>query len=420
MIIKNFLIYGLSAGLNRAGIFLLLPFSAMYISPESFGELNIYLVSSSLLSVLLTFNLSTIISREYYYDKLGVMLYLNFHNAIMLSFVFFSLIFLPFFYSSRIFWFFLFVLSECLFLVNSNYIRFKLGSGEYFKVTSAKFIFLMISFFFCIYILEVKGEPFVTTILIVLFFSNLSFLFIGFNLSTLIKIGKIFRRIGCGKFNRSYLLFALSLIPHASAQWVNSSFDRFFVKWFFTDTELGIYSFSYSVASLLLLISSGYALGLPQVCVKNFKIVGSNYFYKIFFLFNSFILWLFLYAVSFFMPKFSHYNNSNAFNFVVLISCGLYFLFFYLYFSTSLFYERKGSLISKITLFICLYSILALYPFASYLGIVGVCIVTLSAYLIYMCSVALFSSFANIMRVLLPVAFSFFTIIFFYRWGLNV
>lgn len=420
MIIKNFLIYGLSAGLNRAGIFLLLPFSAIYINPESFGELNLYLISSSILSVFLTFNISTIVSREYYNDKLGVMLYLSSHNIIMLSILIFTLMLAPFFYSSRIFWFILFILSECLFLVNSNYIRFKLGPDGYFKMTAIKFIFLISSSYLCISVLEIKEDPLVTAILIIIFLSNLSFLFIGFNISTLLKTNKLFMRLDYRKFNHAYLLFALSLIPHSSAQWINSSFDRFFVKWFFTDTELGIYSFSYSVASLLLLISSSYALGLPQLCVKNFKLVGSNLFYKIFFIFNSVVLWLFLYIISFVLPNFPDYNNSDVFNFVVLVSCGLYFLFFYLYFSTSLFYERKGRLISKITLFICIYSVVALYPFASYLGIVGVCIVTLSAYLLYMCSVAYYSAFANLKRVLLPVAFSFFTINFFIVGWFNV
>lgn len=420
MIIKNFLIYGLSAGLNRAGIFLLLPFSAIYLNPESFGELNLYLISSSMLSVFLTFNISTIVSREYYNDRLGVMLYLSSHNIIMLSMLIFTLMLSPFFYSSRIFWFILFILSECLFLVNSNYIRFKLGPDGYFKVTATKFIFLIFSSYLCISVFEIRGAVLITAILIVIFLSNLSFLFIGFNVSTLLKINKIFMRLDCKKFNRDYLLFALSLMPHSLAQWINSSFDRFFVKWFFTDTELGIYSFSYSVASLLLLVSSSYALGLPQLCVKNLKLVSSNFFYKVFFIFNSVFLWLFIYIASFVLAKFPNYSYNDAFNFVVLLSCGLYFLFFYLYFSTSLFYERKGRLISKITLFVCIYSIIALYPFASYFGIVGVCIVTLSAYFLYMCLVAYCSAFANLKRVLLPVAFSFFTINFFIVGWFNV
>ncbi|MEZ8144283.1 hypothetical protein A1OK_22115 [Enterovibrio norvegicus FF-454] len=413
MIVKDFLLYGLSAGLNRAGIFLLLPFSAMYIPPAAFGELNLYLISSSLLSVLFTLNISVVISREYYIDRVGVMRFVRLHNFVILSLLTLFLFLTPLFYNVRIFWFVGFVLSECLFLVNSNYIRFKCGPSHYFKLTSFKFIFLILTFIFCVFYLDIRGGDLVTIVMIVVFFSNLSFLFVGFDLRTLLKPVRVFGRLKFRFLNYSYLLFALTLIPHSAAQWISSSFDRFFVNWFFTDNELGIYSFSYSLASLLLLVSSSYALGLPQLCVKNYKLVGSKFFFRAFLILNSVLLFSFLYAVKFALPYFSDYNDANIFEFVVIVSCGLYFLFFYLYFSSSLFYERRGRLISKITFVVCVYSVGALYPMASYFGIIGVCIVTLSAYLLYMCLVAYFSEFANLKRVFLPVAFSFFTITFF-------
>lgn len=408
--INNLFLYAVSAGLNRAGVFLLLPFSARYINPEYFGELTLYLTSSSILSVLLTLNISVIISREYYNDRYGSLRYIYSHNFVMFSLASILLPIVFFYYESLFILFILFIVSECLFLVNSTYLRFKEGPRAYFRLTIVKFLSILFLFLFCSVQLDMKDDKLSHAIIMSILVSNFSFLLFCLNFKALSKSFKNAKQIVFKGFNFSYLTFALALIPHSISQWVSSSFDRFFVKWFFTDIELGLYSFSYSIASLLLLVSSGYALGLPQLCVANFKLLGSSLFYRFFFVFNSFAFIVFLCAAKMILPSFSEYNNTDIFTFITIIACGLYFLFFYLYFSSSLFYERKGKLISKITLFVCVYNLVALYPFAIHFGIVGVCLVTLTSYLLYMCIVAYYSVYANLKRVLLPVIFSFISV----------
>ncbi|MPS31255.1 MULTISPECIES: lipopolysaccharide biosynthesis protein [unclassified Salinivibrio] len=419
MTVKSLLLYGVSVALNRAGMLLLVPLSAIYVKPVFLGDLNIYLVTSSLLSVILTMNISVIIAREYYEDKCGVMHFVNMHNFIMLFMIFALFLVSPFFYSNTLYWVVGFVLSECLFIVNSNLIRFQKGPYEYFKLTLLKFLFLLISFYFSVKQLGLRDNDLVLTIVIIIFVCNLGCSFLTRDVVCLLKKPREVISLKRESFNSSYLIFAISLIPHSIAQWFNSSFDRLFVKWFFGSEKLGLYSFSYSVASLLLLVSSSYALGLPQLCVTNLKLVGSSKFYRIFFVINSVFLWGFIYLAKIVLPYFSNYDNKDIFSFVVILSCGLYFLFFYLYFSSSLFYERKGSLISKITFFVCLYSVFSLYPLSSYFGLLGVCMVTLSAYVIYMLLVSYYSFFASYRRVLSPIVFSFFTVVFFLG-GVNV
>lgn len=74
------------------------------------------------------------------------------------------------------------------------------------------------------------------------------------------------------------LLFSIGLLPHTLSQWVSSSSDRFFVKLYTNDIELGYYSFSYSLAAIFMIVNSSLALGIPQLCVKNFIYFNSKNF----------------------------------------------------------------------------------------------------------------------------------------------
>ncbi len=69
MKIRNFILYGLSVGLNRGIVFFLLPLAGYFLSKDDFGTFSLVIITSQLLIPLLTFNVSIVIAREFLDQK---------------------------------------------------------------------------------------------------------------------------------------------------------------------------------------------------------------------------------------------------------------------------------------------------------------------------------------------------------------
>ncbi len=77
---KKFLLLGIAAGLNKAGMFFLVPIFGFFISVEAFGELSLFFVVSTIATTILGMTVSALISREIYKDLHGVISYLKVFN----------------------------------------------------------------------------------------------------------------------------------------------------------------------------------------------------------------------------------------------------------------------------------------------------------------------------------------------------
>ena len=403
MKIRDFIVFGVASGLNRAGMFLLIPILAIYLSPSDFGELSLFLVSATLLSTVCSLNISSIIAREVYEDLFGVVRYVSFFNFFLINIlsIFICLMFIK---NSLIVVFVVFIISEALFLVNSTYVRFKGCAISYLNLTILKFTIVIISFSMSFVYFEGLVSN-VSYVLFLLAFSNVPILWLSIRFFLINATFKVFffKRIKIRRCNGKYFIFAMTLVPHIIAQWINSSADRFFIKTICSSEELGVYSFAYSLSSVLLIVNAALALGLPQLCMKDKEFYSSNKMYGIIFILLSVCYIFFLVALRFIVPLFEYYDPNAVLDLIYVISSGIYFLSFYVYFSAIIFYERKGVLISKITVFTCFFSLLFLYPLTYLFGIFGTAIVTLLSYFIYMLIVWHYSSDAKSTRLILPI-----------------
>jgi O-antigen/teichoic acid export membrane protein len=405
--VKKFILLGVAAGLNRAGMFLLAPIFGFFISVEDFGELSLFFVLSTLLVAMLSLNFSSIVSREVYRDLRGVFYYLALSNRyhILLCVIFFVfLIFLRNIYMAYA----LYVILESMFLVNSTFIRYKIGDEIFLKFTLLKFIFVILGVFSYLFIVSEGVKYSNSIVFIILAVSN--FPVFNFSYRTLkIKINN--------GFNVKYLFFALSLLPHSLSQWLNSGVDRYFVNWYFDRFTLGFYSFSYSLASIFLIVNASLSLSLPQLAVKNIKKYKSrNYFFAfslivtVLYLLSSSLLWLI-------SPNIPNYDNLPIFELSFIVLSGFYMLSFYTYYSSFLFYDRKGGVISSITIITAFINILLLYILSKFFGVFGVALVTYLVYLVYSILIAICATKKFPLGLFLPVSISSFLVYYVFIYG---
>lgn len=404
---KKFLLLGIASGLNRAGMFLLVPIFGFFISVEEFGQLSLFFVLSTLLVVMLSLNFSSIIAREVYIDIRGVFSYLILSNRyhFLLCLMFFILLI---FFKNIYMAYALYVVLESMYLVNSTFVRYKMGDEVFLKITLMKFVSVIFLVLLYLFFVSKGVEYSASVIFIVLALSNFPILNLAYRtLNVKMKVN----------LNKGYLFFAVSLLPHSLSQWLNSGVDRYFVNWYFDRFTLGFYSFSYSLSSVFLLVNAALSLSLPQLAVKNIDKYKSRYYFIAFtiivtllYLFFALLLWLII-------PNISNYKNLPVFGLSFIVLSGFYVLSFYTYYSSLLFYERKGGLISSITIATAFINISLLFIFSGFLGILGVALVTYLVYLIYSVLVAVYSTKKAPLGLFLPVSISSLLVCYVFIYG---
>lgn len=399
---SKFLILGISAGLNRAGVFLLFPLLGFFISKTDFGQLSLYLTLSSLFVALFSFNVTSIIAREIHNDLRGVLAYVK-CIFYWLTISLFLTAFLFFFTKDELYIYLFFVSFESIFLVVSTYARYRVSDYLFFKVTCIKF-FLLITLTVA-YMSAVDKDSFdIGTLLFYLAISNAIALPIFFRIIKLSYHGNLVEYL---KTRFNYVVFASGLISHVFFLWVNSGSDRFFVKWYFDPETLGVYSFSYSLSAVFMLVNAALSLALPQISVTNHDDYCSAPFRKklLFVLVTLYLgfcvfLWLLI-------PYFDTYQFDMVFSLSLLIVSGLFLLCYYTYFSAILFFRRKIRLISTLTFSSTLTTVLLLYPLSKIFGLWGTALVTYLCYMFYALTTCIYTEKGALKYMLIPILFTF-------------
>lgn len=399
---KKFLVLGIASGLNRAGVFLLSPIIALFISIEEYGQLSLFLTVSSLLVAFFTLNLSSVIAREVYSDLVGVLRYLKLYNSIAISLLIFIILFSSL-YDCLFVCFLFYIVFDGLFLVNSTYLRYRVGDLVFFIITLVKFLFITLSLTtYLAFFVEGDFNPSIVFILLGL--SNFPAIFCGLRFAKLnVKNNRL-------HLNKKYMVFSILLLPHVVAQWISSGVDRYFVDWFFDPITLGYYSFSYSLASVFMLVNASLSLSLPQIAVKNITNYMSVTFFSKLSVVITLIYCLFVLTLYLLIPNIESYYGFPVLLLSLIILSGLYVLCFYTYYSSILFYERKAKLLSSLSIFLAILTLLLLYPISYFWGVVGTALVTFFSYSIYAVSVAYCVSRSNVYKILPFLFFSTFII----------
>jgi len=262
-IVKNTFVYTLGNIIPAAASFILLPIYTLYLSPSDYGILESVNALSPILAILFSLCFGASIFRLYYDYKTESQRKL-FFGTIFISTIVFSLVFL------------------ILIIIFRNKVEQIYKTIEF----NPYYLFLIITVFISNFFdlpqkyLMLKGKPvpyiiltiskFIVTASLILFFiinrlegpagylkarliSSLIFLPIYLIIS--IKIIKF-------KFSfeifKSLLRFSIPIIPILLSSWVLNLSDRIFIERYFSIHDVGIYSLSYKIASLVLILVSAF------------------------------------------------------------------------------------------------------------------------------------------------------------------
>ncbi|WP_298542654.1 polysaccharide biosynthesis C-terminal domain-containing protein [uncultured Aquimarina sp.] len=383
MRIKSFLtttlFYGISTAINKGLMLIAMPFLGSVLG---IGEYGLWTLSQIVISVgapILSLNsISGIIREGVENEKVGYSSFIRYSILVLLvSLVIgFILIFLP---STWLWYTIILILIESFQNNLLGWYRARDRHINYFVLILLKLLALMASIFI------VKSEPSLDQLLFYQIVLGAMFI-LPFYVKELFY--SVYEKIPIAF--KGTLIFSALLIPHGVAQWIMSGSDRLIIKYVLNDLELGKYSLAYTLAMVLMIVNSGFALTIPNFILKDYETwVSGNKKVKILFLYcivTILITVVLIFSIDFVKPYISLLNevDRTVKEIIVWLVNGIYLLGIYFFYVNILFYHRKSKIVSSITLVTALINLLGTYIFVKKIGIYGAAIVTFASYLIYL------------------------------------
>ena len=199
-------------------------------------------------------------------------------------------------------------------------------------------------------------------------------------------------------FLKDILAYGVPLLPHAIGFLVLDIADRFFINHFAGKTELGIYSISYLLSSVVYVLANAFSAAwvpfLYDELKKNtkdadLKIVKVSYLYAV-------ALLIFCILFILFLPVGYHiFINKNYFpglQYSYLIVSGYFFMSIYLIFAGIIFYEKKNYIFGYIALFNILINLVLNYFLIKYYHAYGAALATCISMFIFMVVITYYSN----------------------------
>ncbi|ENM0185472.1 hypothetical protein AB5X33_000484 [Enterobacter hormaechei] len=403
MKIRNFILYGLSVGLNRGIVFFLLPLAGYFLSKDDFGTFSLVIITSQLLIPLLTFNVSIVIAREFLDQKDMLNKYASYIFVLLILMAMLSILFGSGYKS-----FFILIVSESLLMVTITRARFFLGVNVFFLATVLKAIIFSL-LFFCVYIYFEHHLHNINVFCLMLIVSNTAaILFIltkdqFINFTTGFKFSQL-----CSFFreNKRFFYFGILLIPHGLSQWIMSSSDRYIIKIFFNNLTLGEYSLAYAYASLFMLFISVLAITLPEYCIRQYNSYLNKKILLMFIGAMSSVYVIVFIVIYIFVLQCINFNNTEV-NIFCLIYSSLFYLVMYHYCAAFHFYHKKSGFITKTTLLASIFSVIITMAFAWKGSIIGIAFSTHCSYLLYFLLIRRGVNIVNVNIIIYVVLISF-------------
>ena len=277
---KHFSIYGLGEVINKAIGFLLIPVYARYLAPQDYGVLQLLALFAAVLSIILSLRIVSGLFRSYFEyeqgDEKGK------RRLVTTAFIFTSIVGLILIVSLS-FWskeiskitlgqeryhnfikiILLYSFFQVLYSLALAILRASLQSSKYVFFS---ILFLVMQLLFIVYfviflhqgVLGVIIGQLIATILV----TSIIFYTIRRNFAFALSFGEL----------RAMLSFSLPLIPAALFHLILTLSDRFFLRYYWSLSEVGVYSLGYKfgmLAAMLLVTPFGLIWPIKVLSVKD-------------------------------------------------------------------------------------------------------------------------------------------------------
>lgn len=395
-LIKSIVFYSITNGLSRGLSLIIFPILISFLSVDEYGIFSLAISVSNLLVPILTISGTAGILREVSV-KPSVSKYLLFNFSLISTLIFMLIVSIYYFTTGEINWFF-----YSLFIGYSySIIELKLNN---YRALSKQNLYGILILFKSLLLIGVVIIGYKIDLDINKF---LSLYILGITIFILILV--IFNDIGIfveesdsEKLNKSIinlrevLKYTIFIVPHGLSLWVINSSDKYIIKIFNGDYDLGIYSIAYTISSVQFLINSGISIALPQVFYKNIR-YWSYPKHRIIILFGFLfvsITFVVLYSLVFnnfrdFLLKYELNEQTNSL--IKIIIPSLILVGCYQFYSIYIFYNKKTKALSQITFSCALINLGLNLLFVPLYGIKAAAYSTLLAFLLYFITIYLYS-----------------------------
>lgn len=374
--IKNGFIFSFFSILNNGIGFFLLIYIAKYISPDGYGQVNLFNTFIMLFNVLISLNSRGLISVEFFsFTKRENIRNINSVFFISTSFYIFLLIIECLFsniieqYTGLSFKLQIMALSICLFQVFYNMTldiwRLEEKPIKYGIYTT---IYAILNFSFSLILiielsLDWMGKIYTQLFVAILFFIS--------SIYVLLKKGYLANILPNKQSIKAALYFGVPLIPHVCSIWLRQGLDRYFINFYHSSALVGLFSFSLNFANIIQIIgvafnatNSVYIYKILSNPPINAKELLRKQTLSIIVLYIA-LTTILIFATKYFIPiLFPHYTDSV--NYVLPLCIGALFQCFYLLFVDYIFFYKKNTKLMYITFFVSILHAILSFVFTRY------------------------------------------------------
>tara|TARA_R110000772_G_scaffold267854_1_gene392939 strand:+ start:16124 stop:17422 length:1299 start_codon:yes stop_codon:yes gene_type:complete len=384
-LVKDAIVYSIANGINRGALLLVFPLILFFYGTEVFGRFSLIWGVSQLLGPIISLSGTTAIIREgTVCRETGAFWTKYFYALTMFSSLVFILLGSIFIYGSQFEWVLVSLLlafPNALILLKLSQLRILEGTSKYFFLSMQKLIILV----FSVLIAGFLDSSFYVVCFCLIVGTGILWLKVNeFPMSDILLTP--FKAVEHDK--SKILMYCFFVIPHSISTWVMSASDKLVIDYYMDDLNLGIYSISYTLGMILIVINSGLAIALPK------------YFYKDITTFSAikmrnklvFIYTLLALLVSFIVASLISLDRQYigfldesviVFSVFIWISIGIYLLGLTQLYSLYLFYHRKTKHIAVVSFSCALLNVILNFLMIPDYGILGAAIATVISYGIY-------------------------------------
>lgn len=351
--------------------FLALPIFTRYLMPEQFGIVSLFTTLVGIFTILFGLNLWSGVIRYSVEEKelygLQKIVYLIILNSIVLI-ILLTLV-MPYFrkiIDLELRYIIMAVITSVFQAILNVYLeslRAKMEINKYcilYTTTGISNNLLGI-----IFLLTVKHEQEFFRILSI----SLPYIVFGIISTGIIVKNHFYENKKESKVIKEFISYSLPLLPFALSSIVLSLFDRIIIGKFFSNYEVGIYSFSFNIGMIINVVAVGlYKAFQPEYFRKisdgeNTDKMIRKYFSLFTFCYVGFVL-----LIDTLINFFGDISYSEAKDIIPIICFGYFFFFLYSLVVSEIYYFKKTYVISASTIFVAILSILLNYYFVPKLG----------------------------------------------------
>lgn len=394
---RNIVIYGGTNALKSLVPLMILPILTLHLNPIDFGELSLIETLVLFLTPFILININATISVEFFkLNKEELKNYIS--DALCLTLISYVV-------SSVVIW--------CL----SGYLSALFSIDKKYLLLLPTFCFLRVAVIVALTIFQSEQKPikflylnlFQTIIditLTVLLVSVLSYglsgrlfsVYIGFLMASLVSLFFLERHgYLCRptlKFTRRILSFSLPLIPHVLSASLIALSGRLFISKFCSNEDVGLYSVSFQIASVMLLVSlsinqawSPFLFGLLK---KNNVKRAMVYSLCLFFFFVVMALIIFSLKDVFYYI-FVNESFYASIQFFPILLLAFFFQSVYFLISNFIFFEKKTKQLAMITTSGAILNLFLNYYLVGSHGVEGIAYSSVLTWFCFMSAVAIYT-----------------------------